>query len=162
MANEAGEELARRVDWAVLTKTVTLTGATPDFALPADFSRMAQGVTLRIGRQIVRPLTQSEWDTLPAASSTPRYFRLDGSTVILWPSPVTSVTLSLTYLSRNWLTDAAGYATDEDVALLDEDLLAKALIVRWRRQKGMPFADEEAEYEAALADRARFDDRSRF
>ena len=49
-----------------------------------------------------------------------------------------------------------------DSPLVDEDLFAKALIVRWRRQKGMSFADEEAEYEAALQDFARFNDRSRF
>ena len=50
---------------------------------------------------------------------------------------------------------------DTDTALIDEELLLKCLIVRWRRQKGMDYADHEAEYEAALKSYAGFDDGGR-
>jgi hypothetical protein len=164
MANEAGEELARRVDWGVLIKATTLTGdgVTSSFNMPPDFDRMAQGITMRAGGNIVRPLTQAEWASLSPAVGVPRYFKLDGRVVRLWPTPSDAATVDVTYISREWLAESAGYQNDEDFALLDEDLLSKALIVRWRRQKGMTYADEEAEYEAALADLARFDDRARF
>ena len=55
----------------------------------------------------------------------------------------------------------AAWALDDETSLIDENLFAKGLIVRWRRQKGMEYADHEAEYEAALMDIARFNDRSR-
>lgn len=162
MANEVGEEMVRRVDWGVLTATTTLSGdgVTQSFTLPDDFDRMAMGVTMRAGANIVRPLTQPEFAGLPAATGTPRYFKLDGNVVRLWPVPASTV--SVIYVSRNWLPSKAAYTADTDEALLDEEIIAKGLIVRWRRQKGMPFADEEAEYEAALADQAKFDDRARF
>lgn len=163
-ANEAGEELARRVDWGVLIKSTTLTGdgTTSSFNLPADFDRMVSGITMRSGGNIVRPLTQAEWASLTPVVGTPRYFKLDGNVVRLWPTPENAATVNVTYITREWLTGATGYANDADVALLDEELLAKALIVRWRRQKGMPYADEESEYEAALGDVSQFDDRARF
>ena len=164
MANEAGEEVARRVDWGVLLQSTTLAGdgSTQAFTLPDDFDRLPAGIALRAGTQIIRPLTQAEWAGLVATAGFPRYFKLASNEVRLWPHPNTGTTVTVTYISREWLTGATAYAADADEALIDETLIAKALIVRWRRQKGMPFADEEAEYEAALADRARFDDRGRF
>ena len=51
---------------------------------------------------------------------------------------------------------------DTDTVLVDEGLFIKGLIVRWRRQKQMDVADYEAEYEAAMSDFARFNDRTRF
>lgn len=173
-ANEAGEELARRVDWGVLreTETLTGTGAQATFTLPSDFARLAQGVTVRIGRHIVRPLTQAEWDALTPTQGTPRYFFLRGNEIEFWPYALSGVEISVTYVSRFWVSSAippggsatarAAFMADDDSARFSEELLTKGLIARWRRQKGMPFADEEAEYEAMLADTARFDDRGRF
>lgn len=165
MANETGEELARRVDWGVLRQTTTFAGdgETRTFDLPSDFSRAAAVIALGSGvRTHLRSLTQGEWFKLVPAAGVTRYFKLDGNTIRLWPYPSVGTSISVSYLSTEWLTDATSYAADEDEALLNEDLLAKGLIVRWRRQKGMPFADEEAEFEAALVDQAQFDDKGRF
>lgn len=164
MANEAGEELARRVDWGVLTRSTTFSGdgVTQTFAMPADFARLGMGVTMRAGRQIVRPLTQAEWAGVSATTGVPRYFKLDDDQVRLWPIPNVGTTVAASYVSREWVAGASGYASDTDTAVFSEDLLTKGLIARWRRQKGMSFADEEAEYEAMLSDVAKFDDRSRF
>ena len=93
----------------------------------------------------------------------PRYFLLEAETLTLWPYLENGATVTVQYQSLNWCDNGtAAFAADTDSPLVDEDLFAKALIVRWRRQKGMSFADEEAEYEAALQDFARFNDRSRF
>ena len=56
---------------------------------------------------------------------------------------------------------SAAFTVDTQTSLIDEDLFLKGLIVRWRRQKGMSYQDEEGEYEAALQDFARMDDRGR-
>lgn len=163
-ANETGEELARRVDWGQLTATATLTGDGTNkvHALPADFARLTQGITIKAGVNAVRPLTRAEWGALVPVPGVPRYFLLEGAEVTLWPYLANGQTVSVTYQSKNWTGSAAEFTADAQSPVMSEDLFLKALIVRWRRQKGMPFADEEAEYEAMLGDFARFDDRARF
>ena len=164
-ANEAGEELARRVDWGQLQASATLTGDGTNLAhaLPAGFSRLNRGVAVMAGTSIVRPLTRQEWSRLAPMQGVPRYFLLEADTLTLWPYLANAETVTVQYQSLNWCDNGtAAFVADTDSPLVDEDLFAKALIVRWRRQKGMSFADEEAEYEAALQDFARFNDRSRF
>lgn len=164
IANEAGEELARRVDWGQLHKVTTLTGddTNQTFTLPGDTARLTQGIAVRTGNRIVRPLSRAEWSGITPKIGTPRYFLLEGREITLWPYMALGVTATVNYLTTEWATSGAGFVNDDDTALFDENLLLKGLIVRWRRQKGMPYSDEEAEYEAALQDAARFDSRSRF
>lgn len=164
-ANAAGEELARRVDWGQLKASATLTGdgTALAHALPAGFSRIipGAGVVTSYGT-IVRPLTQGEWATLTAVQGEPRYFLLDHDTLYFWPHLPNAATATVRYQSTLWCSSGAdAFTADDQTALIDEGLFLKALIVRWRRQKGMDYADQEAEYEAALQDFARFNDRSR-
>lgn len=164
-ANAAGEELARRVDWGQLKATATLVGDGTQIAhaMPAGFARVIPGaaVTTPTGG-IVRPLTQAEWGSLVPMVGDPRYFLLDQNKVTLWPHLATAATVSVRYQTKNWCSNGgSAFTADDQTALMDESLFAKALIVRWRRQKGMDYADYEAEFEAALADFARFNDRSR-
>lgn len=164
-ANETGEELARRVDWGALQATATLTGDGTNkvHALPADFSRLSRGVTVKAGTAIARPLSRAEWNTLTPSQGTPRYFLLEGSEITLWPYLANAATATASYQSKLWTSAGADeFTADSETSLIDEELFLKALIVRWRRQKGMAYQDEEAEYEAALQDFAGFDDRSRF
>ena len=164
-ADETGEELARRVDWGALTATTTLTGDGTNkmHVLPAGFSRIGRGAAVRAGASVVRPLTRGEWDSLTPVEGTPRYFLLEGAEVTLWPFLADAATASVTYQSDLWTSaGGAAFTADDQTSLIDEDLFLKGLIVRWRRQKGMPYQDEEAEYEAALQDFAAFDMRSRF
>lgn len=163
-ANEAGRELVRRVDWSALASSTTLagTGASVAHALPADFDRLQRGVTVLYGTSIVRPLTRPEWNTLSMAEGSPRYFLLENDTISLWPYLANADTVTVRYQSKGWVGTADGYTADDQTADLDEKLLTMCLFVRWRRQKGMPFEDFEAEYEAALRDVAGFDVRARF
>lgn len=164
-ANEACDELARRVDWGQLTQTATLTGDGTNLkhTLPAGFSRLVRGVCVKGAAGVVRPLTRAEWAALEPYEWNPRYFLLEDDGLTLWPYLANGETVTVIYQSENWCDNGTNaYAADSDASVIDEDLLAKGLIVRWRRQKGMPFEQEEAEYEAAIADLARFNDRGRF
>lgn len=163
-ANETGEELARRVDWGQIRKTITLTGDGTNLAhsMPADFSRLTRGMAILAGTSPVRPLTQQEFARLSPSEGQPRYFNLEGKVVRLWPYLAIAATSAAQYQSTAWCSNGTNsFSADTDTSLIDEWIFAKALIVRWRRQKGMPYADEEAEFEAALADVARFNDGSR-
>lgn len=164
-ANAAGEELARRVDWMQLAQTITLTGDGTDklHSLPDGFSRVIPGVAVvNSSGGIVRPLTRAEWASLTPVEGLPRYFLLEGGEMRLWPYLADAATVSVGFQSKNWCSNGTGeWVIDDDTSVIDEGLFAKALITRWRRQKGMDYADQEAEYEAALSDLARFNDRSR-
>ena len=165
MANETGEELARRVDWGALTSTATITGdgTAKVHAMPAGFSRVTRGAAvINASDQVVRPISQPEWATLTATQGTPRYFILRGSNMETWPYLGNVAEATVNYQTEYWCDNGtAAFATDDDSPLMDEELFQKALEVRWRRKSGMPYSDHEAEFEAALGDRARFDDRTR-
>lgn len=161
-ANETGEELSRRGDWGFLTATTTITGTGTQFAMP-DAAERING-TVFAGTSILRALTRAEWNTLPAVSGVPRYFLLELPNISFWPALAAS-SVDVTYQSDKWAVTgglpANGFMADDDTVLFDEALFVKGLVVRWRRQKNMDYADNEAEYEAALQDYARFDDKNR-
>lgn len=165
MANAVGEELARRVDWGQLTATATLTGDGTNLthALPSGFKRIVSGIGVKTAAGTYpRPLTRAEWASLTPTEGVPRYYLLQDNDITLWPYLANGVTASLYYQSGNWCSSGgATWGADDDTSLIDEDLFLKGLIVRWRRQKGMPYEDYEAEYEAMLQDLARFNDRAR-
>lgn len=163
-ANAAGEELARRVDWGQLTLTTTLTGTGTNAAhtLPSGFDRIAKGQGVYTTQGPVRPLTQAEWATLTPVEGVPRYFILRDDKISLWPHLATGQAAAVSYQTEAWCDNGTGsWAADDDVSLIDEALFQKAVEVRWRRAKGMDYADFEAEYEATLRDYARNNDRSR-
>lgn len=165
MANEAGEELIRRVDWSALSASTTLTGTGAQVAhsLPDDFDRLQRGVTVKhAATGAVRPLTRHEWNTLTAVEGDPRYFLLENDTITLWPYLANGDTVKVYYQSNQWVGSETSYMSDDAEADIDENLLTMGLVARWRRQKGMPYQDFEAEYEAALQDYAGFDRRARY
>lgn len=162
-ANRQGEELARRVDWGGLVASSSFTGTGSDdtFELPSSFARLPRGVAVTSSGAPVRPLTRAEWTGLTAAEGTPRYFLLENRKMRFYPYPASAATVSFTYIHDQWATGGAQFLADTDETVFPSELFIMGLIVRWRRQKGMDYADYEAEYEAALAHYAAFDDRSR-
>lgn len=164
-SNLVGEELARRVDWGALSNEVTLTGdgTNKGHALGTYFSRVTPGVSVTTSAGgIIRPLTRAEWGSLTAVEGVPRYYLLEGRNVTLWPYLATDETVTVQGQTKAWCSNGTGeWAGDSETSLIDEDLMLRGLIVRWRRQKGMDYADYEAEYEATLAELAGFDDGAR-
>lgn len=163
-SEEVGEELSRRVAWGQLTANTTLTGdgTNKTFDLPATYDRLAEGISVTAGGNILRPLSQGEWASLTASEGTPRYFLLQDNKITLWPYLATGETATVYYQSLAWCSNGtAAWTADDETSLIDEDLHAKALIVRWRRQKGMEFEDQEAEFEEMLRQVAGFDNGGR-
>lgn len=164
LANESGLELARRVNWGILQQAATLTGTgtTGSLALPADYMRLTASAAVKSGTSILRALTRSEWNTLPGqVQGTPRYYHTNGTNISFYPYMALGATVAIRYQSTEWASSGTQFLADDATPLVDSDLLTKGLIVRWRRQKGMDYADVEAEYEAALADYAGWEDANR-
>lgn len=165
-----GEELARRVDWSALRSETTLTGNGTALAhpLPASYLRMMAGnaVKLAVSFAIVRGgLSAEEFKSLPPVAGTPRFYFIGGprgaKTISFWPFLANAFEATALVQSENWVASSTTYQADGDVALVPSPLLVKGGIARWRRQKGMDYVDYIAEYEAALANYAEFDDGAR-
>lgn len=162
-ANETGRELLRRFDWSDLYEETPIVGTGSDttHTLPAGFDRLAKGISVKSGTTPLRPLTQREWGGLTAVQGTPRYYLLDGSTIKFWPYLASAEVVTVGYIKDQFCTGGASFLADNDTVVFPDDVFGLGLIVRWRRQKGMPYADFEAEYEAMLQDRAQFDRNAR-
>jgi hypothetical protein len=163
-ATIVGRDIARRVDWGVLTVTDTLTGTGVDAALdlPADYNRLIDGVAIsNASGAAVRPLTRAEW-TMTATQGVPRYFLLTGTSIRFYPYLAAAATATVRYQSANWCDNGSdAFAADTDGTVFPEIVLEKGLNAYWRRQKGMPYQDQDAEFEATILQVAGFDDRSR-
>lgn len=168
--NFTGKELARRVDWAALrnTTTITGTGAASAFPLPAGYERMIQGNAVTIAGVTVRGgLSAEEFLALTATAGTPRFYLVAGppgaKTIQFWPTLGNGVVATVVYQSGYWnsVGPAAAFSNDSDTALLADRPLIAGSIGRWRRQKGMDYQDYQAEYETILQNFAMFDDNAR-
>jgi hypothetical protein len=158
---EAGEEIARRVDWGALRKvaTITGTGSNDDFSLPNDFARLVQGNSVLADGSPVRVgLSADEWNSLTPTSGAPRYARLIGSKISFYPYPVSAAAVTVSYQSKSWCNGGTSWASDGDVGLIPEILIEQGAKWRWRRQMGADYQDQLAEFEATLSEYAKFDD----
>lgn len=166
------DELLDRVDWPDPIATDTVITGTGDetYALPSDFKRLTRDPltvyeTTTTRRRGIPVPTNGAWTHLKDLGSAggDRYFRLSGDEasgfdISFWDNPTSGVSITVSYISKNWLS-LAGTAgsTWTDVAatlLLPRDLVEMGTVWRFRRKKGLPYADRMNEYEAKLARRA--------
>lgn len=154
LAQEAGDEIARRVDWERTLKTALVAGS--PYALPEDFQRLISGgaVTTATG-EFVRPiLNGSEWTVINQVPSSQPYFFIRGGKVQFAPVSA-GVNASIEYVSLNWILagsdEKAAFTADDNKFLFPDRLLELGIIWRWKRQKGLAYEDPLAEFEAALA-----------
>ena len=162
---ETCSEVARRVQWGDLTKEQTLTGdgTAIKHDLATDFDRLTGGVCVVGSGGVVRPLTQSEWPSITSIAGVPRYFLLQDDTIKFHPFLPIGATVQVSYQSANFVDGTAStFTNDAQSPIFDQRLVEAGTVARWRRQKGMPYQDFEAEYEALIAQQAQYDDRGRF
>lgn len=159
--NEAGQECARRVDWSNLRKGINVpgTGFDAPYDLPSDYMRLVRGMSVAVGMIAVRGgLSADEWFSIEQQMGTPRYYRMSGKTISFYPYPAETTTVRLQYISSSWVSgDKSEMSANEDTALIDENLIAKGAIWRFRRHIGADYQDQLAEFEAVLADTAAAD-----
>ena len=157
---EAAKELERRVDWGALRKTHIISGSGLDsrFPLPSDFSRLIEGAAVICNGVPLRGgLSADEWNSFTSVVGTPRYFRIDGDWILLYPYPSAGVNVEMTYQSKNWTGTGDTWNDDAEEAELPEDLIALGAVWRWKRYMAADFQDYVAEFESMLTDRAKFE-----
>lgn len=154
IANEAGQEIARRADWQGMLLTAAI--ASSPATLPSDFQRVASGGAVRASDgSPIRPVNDAgQWAVVLTVPSTTQFFFIKGNQILFSPSSA-AVGATLDYFSRNWAMNATirleSFDADDNTVLFPERLLVKNMIWRWKRQKGLAYDDNLAEFEADLA-----------
>lgn len=155
LAKDAGDEIARRVDWEKMLKTKTLT-ATPE-NLPADFQRPIPGGAVRTAEGVFcRSITSgTQWSVIAGAGSSQPFYFIRNGAVMISPA-VAAPGTKLEYVSKNWIIadpyeEKDEFGSDDDKTAFPDRLLTKGILWRWKRQKGLAYEDELAEFEADLA-----------
>jgi hypothetical protein len=154
LAEEAGAEIARRADWKRMLQAHVVS-ASPEL-LPADYQRLAPGGPVRAADgRFFRPITNgAQWAVIAGVASAELYCHLSGKTMLFSPA-ASAADATIDYISKNWVLgdpyeERDVFRADDDTTLFPERLLKKGLTWRWKRQKGLPFEDNLAEFEADL------------
>lgn len=157
-----GHDLSMRGDWQALTveEVHTTTAAEDQGAIATiasnGFRYICNETMWDRTDQLPVPLIGSqEWQRQKALSTlTPRYqYRIRQGKLLITPAIPANHSLAFEYMSRYWITDAAGttyksaYSVDTDLHLLPEELLLMGLRWRWKKEKGFDYAEDFRVYE---------------
>lgn len=165
LANKEGEWQSNK-DWQVLTKTATF--LTTAVQLQTTLSTVAPGLKNIINdtiwnrdlrRPVYGPMTAQRYQQVQAAvfAGPWNQFIIQQDQILFFPVPAAGQTCVFQYVTQNWCQSSGGtgqarFVMDDDVLLLREDLFKLGVEWRWKKAKGLEFAQEFADYEDFLAD----------
>jgi hypothetical protein len=168
LLEEEGNDLASRGSWQGLTFEAahTTLAAEDQGALTSiatnGFRYMKNGTiwdrTTRL--PVCGPLDSQDWQTLKAWAVTgPRYqYRIRGGKFLVNPNPTAGDSWYFEYVSQNWILGADGttykqyFTLDTDTILLPETLVLMGLRWRWKKEKGLDYAEDFRTYESQVKD----------
>jgi len=154
--NQAGRDVARRAEWSRLYATETVAGSVSSQALPGDFQEMGERGSVWLDKAsgtftAVRPvLDPATWDMVSQRPSATLYWHLRGGD-ILFSDTLDADGAKFSYLSNQWVDGKTAVTENADTLKIPERLVRGLAVVNWLREKGKPFDDQLAEYEANLA-----------
>lgn len=99
-----------------------------------------------------------DWQAEKGFSSTsPRYrVRVRGGELLVTPTPPAGNTWAFEYVSWNWILNGSTYkqyfTDDADTLLLPETILLQGLRWRWKKEKGLEYAEDFVTYEKMIQD----------
>lgn len=165
LANQEGKELSRRHSWQLLQKEKTFTAIaaeTQTSVIPDDFDRFINGTFFNrtTNRKVQGPLKPDEWQSYKANIATVLFdaFRQRGNALLLAPTPTAGASYAFEYMSAYWVATAAASTTpaqatwmaDGDVGILSEELMTDGVVWRFKKSKGLDYAEEFRSYEAQV------------
>lgn len=160
-----GKALAKRHDWQRLTKEKTFTATateTQSGVLPADFDRLINGTFWNRSqdRQVAGPISPQRWQLLKSGLIVMPWdsFRIRGSDLLMSPVPVAGDDMAFEYITTYWAASAADsapdqatWAADDDQSFLDDELQTLGVVWRFKKARGLEYAEEFQEYEMRFA-----------
>jgi hypothetical protein len=174
LANTAGLYIAKDYEWQALKVVATLIGdgTRTAFGLPPDYDRMLKAAELRSSRYIasLTHITDSDqWLGMEIRqfNQIAGMWTLHGGQVHVRPAPATGEEVKFFHMSKLWAKDDQstlkdGFTKDTDSFRLSETLLELCMIWKWRAQKGLPYAQDQDNYEDAKEKLITADKGSRF
>lgn len=151
--NAAGKDIARRGEWSRLYASLAVAGGSSSVALPADFYQMAETgsvTTNDAAKTHIRACVAPEqWAFLQNRPSTQPFYHLTQGQIHFSPA-IPAEGAIIRYVSRHWVGSAKVVAQNGDELKIPESLVEKGTIWRWKRQKGLPYDDILAEFEADI------------
>jgi hypothetical protein len=164
LANKEGEWLSNK-DWQVLTKETSF--VTTAVQLQTTLSVTAPGLKNIINdtiwnrdlrRPVYGPMTAQRYQQVQAAvfAGPWNQFIIQGDQILFFPVPAAGQTCWFQYTTQNWCESSGGtgqarFVMDSDVLLLREDLFKLGVEWRWKKAKGLEYAQEFADYEDFMA-----------
>lgn len=165
LCNKEGEILSNK-DWQVLTLEASF--LTTAVQLQTTLSATAPGLKNIINdtiwnrdlrRPVYGPMTPQRYQQVQAAvfAGPWNQFIIQGDNILFFPVPSPGQTCFFQYVTSNWCESAGGtgqsrFVMDDDELRLREDLFKLGVEWRWKKAKGLEFAQEFADYEDFLAD----------
>lgn len=171
LANKEGKYLANRYRWQRLKSESTFTsvatesqGAMTTIA-GTSFGWIANDtVWNRTTNRRLFPVDDVQWQQMKSSGITgpDYYFRIRGGNFIVLPTMTAGDTVAFEWISKNWCissggTEQSAWAADTDTGLLDEDIMSAGILWRWKKAKGLDYAEDFATYERLVADAATRD-----
>jgi len=158
LAQFEGDELSREFKWREqkVAGDFTGDGTTTIWALPDDFDRftteMRRESSVLLG--LDGPVSDDEFLDANVRNWNPTipYFRLFNGNIETVPAVADGQQIRFEYVSSYWITDSMGtakarFTADSDLSLLPERLVTLGLVWRWKRAKGLDYAEEFRTYE---------------
>ena len=166
-ANRVGRELAKR-DWAVLQKeyTFTSTSGTTEYVFPSDWARGIDDTAYDVAEyeRMRGSLSPQDWRYLKNTLGTSAYindtYRVKQNTsgnskaFFVDPAPASGKTYVYEYISKNWVLNSAStvgrtaFAQDNDITVFDDHLFELGMIAYFKRETGLDYGTDYAEYQA--------------
>jgi hypothetical protein len=170
LLNKEGRELSSRYGWESLQFEQTFTtvatesqGTLASLISNGHVVRYVVNDTIwnRTRREpVFGPTGAAQWQAQKAFTITGPYseYRFRGGSLIFQPTPTAGETCAFEFISKCWASNAGGttftqdLALDTDLVLLDDELVLTGLEWRWRKAKGLAYAEDFVSYERMVAD----------
>lgn len=165
LANEEGDDLAQRHRWQRLINESTFTSvATESQGAMTTLAGAAFGwicndtVWNRSRNRKMFPVDDTQWQAMKSNTITgpDEYFRIRGNNFIVIPTMTAGHTVAFEWVSKNWCQSSGGtgqsaWTADTDTGVLSETLMLQGVIWRFKKYKGLDYAEDFNQYEAMVA-----------
>lgn len=166
LLEEEGNDLSQRGPWQGLTciaavTTLALEDQGAMTSLATNGFRYIKNNTIWDRDRhlpVSGPMDSQEWQAMKALFANGPYYRhrILGDHLLVNPIPPAGEAWYFEYLSKNWILNGATYkrrfTADADTILLPDDLCLQGLRWRWKKEKGMDYAEDFRTYEAQVKD----------
>lgn len=164
LAKKSLVEVSHRYEWPHLTRSYTFStvNGTADYSLPSDFDKLLTDTAYddTENYQLRGGVTPAQWQyiNIYGGLATGKRFRITGYPMKfrLTPTPTAANSLVFLYKTSNHALSAASaekttYTDNTDTAIIGDRLIRLELAWRYRRQRGLDYAEEMADAERAIA-----------